>query len=280
MLIKEKIFGNVQHEATLCRSKLDQSIMLLVASSTIIYAWFENEISDVPLLAGFRFWVGVILMIIIMVSYLDTGMKKILLRTMNKIPFIALPAMITNLYLKGLEPYYTMFFFMTYASLAFLITSPKAIQAYVIMFSIGVIAVLIEVKEGQLNEALILFTFIAVSILIWIIGTEFTKNHKRLDTELNRVLQLEYLNSHRLKAHVARIIGLNSLIEIGEPRAEKLLNDEIKSMEIELHHVQEVINKPQSLAQLPKFSPRNLSPIEYTLILAEVIFMVNIYILK
>jgi hypothetical protein len=279
MLIKEKIFGSVQCEVTLCRGKLDQSIMLLVASSTIIYAWFENEISNVPILAGFRFWVGVTLLLIIMMSYLDTRLKKIFLGTMNKIPFIVLPAMIANLYLKGLEPYYTMYFLMTYASLAFLISSPKAIKVYVLMFSIGVIGVLIMVKDSQLHEALILFSFAIISVLIWIIGQEFTKFHDRLDTELNRVMKLDYLNSHKLRAHVARIIGLNNLVEMGEDRAEQLLINEIKSIEVELTNVQEVINKPQMAEPVLKYSPRSLSPVEYALILTQIIFFVKIYIL-
>jgi hypothetical protein len=279
-MIEEKIFGSVQYEATICRAKLDQSVMLLVASSTIIYAWFENEISDVPILAGFRFWVGVVLLLLIIMSYLDVSLKKILLGTMNKIPFIAIPAMIVNLYLKNLEPYYTMIFLMTYASLAFLLTTPKAIKAYIMIFAIGVIGVLITVKDSHLHEILILFSFIMLSILIWIIGTEFTKNQRRLGTELNRVLELNYLNSHRLKAHVARIIGLNNLVEMGEPKADKLLINEIKSIEVELNNVQEVINKPQKAESTSKFSPRMLTPIEYTLILAEIIFLINIFIFR
>ena len=67
---------------------------------------------------------------------------------------------------------------------------------------------------------------------------------------------------------------------MGEDKAEQLLINEIKSIEAELNNVQEVINKPQAVEPATKLSPRILSPIEYTLILVEIIFLINIYILK
>ncbi len=132
-----------------------------------------------------------------------------------------------------------------------------------------------------MHEITILFAFVNISVLIWIVGREFLWNHKRLSDELNRVNRLSYLNSHKIRARVARIIGLNNLINLGDSKAQGMLKSEIKYIEEELHNMQLVINKPikQDSVQANSLISR-LTPLEFTLIAAELIFLVNVYIIR
>ncbi len=281
MLLKEKTFGSVQCETVICRSRLDQVILLLVSLSLIFYTWFEHEISATPMYAEFRFWVGVVLLAIASISFINEQLKQLMLGTMNKIPFIVIPAMLTNLYFKNVEPYYTMYFLTMYASMSFLITSKKGIKAYIIIMFFGVALVIWAVQDSLMHEVTIMFAFMVISVLIWVVGQEFLWNYKRLVNELNRVTQLSYLNSHKLRAHVARIIGLNNLIDMGDSTALGLLKDEIRSVEVELHNIQGVINKPIEVTSLKRNDlTEKLSPLEFTLIAAELIFLVNVFIVR
>ena len=281
MLLKEKTTGSVQYETIVCRSRLDQVILLMIAVSLIFYTWFEYEISTTPMLVEFRFWVGIMLLFIAAISFINTRLKQLMLGTMNKIPFIVIPAMLTNLFYKNLEPYYTMYFLTMYASMSFLITNKEGIKAYIIIMSLGVAWVLWSVQDSLMHEISIMFAFININVLIWVVGREFLWNYKRLGDELNRVNRLSYLNSHKLRARVARIIGLNNLIELGDGKAQGLLKGEIESVEEELQNMQVVISQPieKDGGQENKLTSK-LTPLEFTLIAAELIFLANVYIIR
>ena len=281
MLLKEKTTGSVQYETIVCRSRLDQVILLMIAVSLIFYTWFEYEISTTPMLVEFRFWVGIILLSIAGISFIDTRLKQLMLGTMNKIPFIVIPAMLTNLFYKNLEPYYTMYFLTMYASMSFLITNKEGLKAYIMIMSLGVAWVLWSVPDSLMHELSIMFAFININVLIWVVGREFLWNYKRLGDELNIVNRLSYLNSHKLRARVARIIGLNNLIELGDGKARGLLKGEIESVEEELQNMQVVISQPieKDGGQENKLTAR-LTPLEFTLIGAELIFLANVYIFR
>ncbi len=281
MLLKEKTTGSVQYETIVCRSRLDQVILLMIAVSLIFYTWFEYEISTTPMLVEFRFWVGIMLLSIAAISFINTRLKRLMLGTMNKIPFIVIPAMLTNLFYKNLEPYYTMYFLTMYTSMSFLITNKEGIKAYIMIMSLGVAWVLWSVQDSLMHEISIMFAFININVLIWVVGREFLWNYKRLGDELNRVNRLSYLNSHKLRARVARIIGLNSLIELGDSKARGLLKGEIESVEEELQNMQVVISQPieKNSGQENKLTAK-LTPLEFTLIAAELIFLANVYIIR
>ncbi len=243
MLLKEKTSGRVQYKTVVCRKRLDQVILLMAATSLVFYTWFEYEISSTPMLVELRFWVGIMLLAIAGISFIDTRLKQLMLGTMNKIPFIVIPAMLTNLFYKNLEPYYTMYFLSMYASLSFLIASKEGIKTYIMIMSLGLALVLWTVQDSLMHEITILFAFVNISVLIWIVGREFLWNHKRLSDELNRVNHLSYLNSHKIRARVARIIGLNNLIDLGDSKAQGMLKNEIGSVEKELQNMQVVISR-------------------------------------
>ncbi len=281
MLLKEKTSGRVQYKTVVCRKRLDQVILLMAATSLVFYTWFEYEISSTPMLVELRFWVGIMLLAIAGISFIDTRLKQLMLGTMNKIPFIVIPAMLTNLFYKNLEPYYTMYFLSMYASLSFLIASKEGIKTYIMIMSLGLALVLWTVQDSLMHEITILFAFVNISVLIWIVGREFLWNHKRLSDELNRVNHLSYLNSHKIRARVARIIGLNNLIDLGDSKAQGMLKNEIGSVEKELQNMQVVINKPIEMDSRQENNlTTKLSPLEFTLIAAELIFLVNVYIIR
>jgi len=198
-------------------------------------------------------------------SLISNDFKKLIPGFLSKLPFIIAPTVFINLYLKNMEPYYTFFFLILFTIMAFLFRTKRGFLFYMVVYSIGMALVLFLVKDSMLHKTMVGYYFASIAAIVWVVNSSFIWTQERLGIELNRVEKLNYLNSHKLRGHVARIIGLNHLVKIGEIEAKSMIDDEINSMEIELRKIQHVINAPRQIRLGKLDIKRRISAYSYRL---------------
>jgi hypothetical protein len=94
-------------------------------------------------------------------------------------------------------------------------------------------------KVNELNEKL------------WMINNQLEvkvqDRTKKLETQNKRIKELTYSNSHRIRAYVARITGLITLLDVDQTHEEKLfyyrnINEIIQELEVETQRISKLLS--------------------------------------
>lgn len=268
-----------------CELHNDQFLLLLSTFGSLIFILNEHRFVEHVYMFNFKLITVLFLIFTVVITFYNKQLKALLIGKTENIPFYAAPVLFLILYMaKDGSIHHLLYYVIQYAILGFLIRSRKVLKHYIFLNTALMIVLMILLPMK--NNDLIVYgiTFIAISAVIWNVGTTFAMIYKRLNGELNRVLELNYLNSHQVRARVARVKGLRQLMANNLLEDESLLDKEIEAIDDEIKKFQEVISNDKGLEKMaiaPNEVPQTkwITPISASLIIFFIIGLIHVALL-
>ena len=268
-----------------CELHNDQFLLLISTIGSLVFILNEHRFIDHVYLFNVKLITVLFLIFTTVITIYNKQLKILLIGNTENIPFYAAPVLFLILFMvQDGSIHHLLYYVIQYAILGFLIRNRKALKHYIFLNTALMLVLMILVPMN--NNDLIVYgiTFLATTALIWNVGTTFAMIYRRLNGELNRVLELNYLNSHQVRARVARVKGLRQLMANGLLDDETLLDQEIEAIDNEIKKFQQVISNDKGLEKMaiaPNEVPRTrwISPITATLIIFFLIGLIQVALL-
>jgi hypothetical protein len=186
---------------------------------------------------------GLFCFALFLLSFKSKFVKKYLLSTLHVVAFLAIPYMSYVLYTYNFSLVWVVYHFIMFTAFSSLFFKKKLYLGFIIVYISCFAMALYKSEEILMETRLISFLMVAFIIINYVLFNSFLLNLDNLDKSTKQLIlqnkalkKYAFLNAHKIRGPLARVLGLVDLIHLQGLKSQEtaLLDESAKELDKEI----------------------------------------------